>query len=151
MPIRPDLKALYPANWREISHRIRFERAGGKCERCGAPHMMEIVRSSINPRLFLVWDEQEYGYTTPDGIRIKFSEIPGEFDVYAKHTRVVLTTAHLDHNPANNDESNLAALCQRCHLAHDQQHHTTNRKRTLVRRKHQRQRESGQLRIWSEE
>src|SRR6185436_9680234 len=32
---------------------------------------------------------------------------------------VVLTVAHLDRNPANNDETNLAALCQRCHLNHD--------------------------------
>ena len=38
MPINPELKHLYPKNWREISRRIRFERAGGKCERCAAPH-----------------------------------------------------------------------------------------------------------------
>ena len=36
MPIRPEKKDLYPSNWREISERIRFERAGNKCERCGA-------------------------------------------------------------------------------------------------------------------
>jgi hypothetical protein len=35
MPV--DMKR-YPANWREISNRIRFERAKGKCERCGAEH-----------------------------------------------------------------------------------------------------------------
>jgi len=34
-------------------------------------------------------------------------------------SRVVLTVAHLDRNPANNAESNLAALCQRCHLNYD--------------------------------
>ena len=28
-------------------------------------------------------------------------------------SRVILATAHLDHNPANNSESNLAALCQK--------------------------------------
>ena len=26
----------YPGNWKEISKRIRFERAGNKCEKCGA-------------------------------------------------------------------------------------------------------------------
>lgn len=26
----------YPADWKEISKRIRFERAGGRCEWCGA-------------------------------------------------------------------------------------------------------------------
>ena len=38
MPIRPELRALYPANWRELSHAVRFERAGGKCQSCGRPH-----------------------------------------------------------------------------------------------------------------
>jgi len=28
----------------------------------------------------------------------------------------ILTTHHKDHNPANNDDSNLEALCQACHL-----------------------------------
>ena len=32
---------------------------------------------------------------------------------------VVLSCAHLDQQPENNDPGNLAALCQRCHLAHD--------------------------------
>jgi len=36
MPIRPELKSLYPENWDEISRRIRFERAGGRREWCGA-------------------------------------------------------------------------------------------------------------------
>ena len=34
-------------------------------------------------------------------------------------TRVVLATTHRDHDPTNNDASNLAALCQRCHILHD--------------------------------
>lgn len=38
MPINPELKHLYPPDWKAISHRVRFERAGGKCERCGVPH-----------------------------------------------------------------------------------------------------------------
>jgi 5-methylcytosine-specific restriction endonuclease McrA len=33
MPIN---KALYPPDWKQISRRIRFERAGGCCEWCGA-------------------------------------------------------------------------------------------------------------------
>lgn len=35
-------------------------------------------------------------------------------------SRVVLTIAHLDQQPENNDPSNLRALCQRCHLRFDQ-------------------------------
>ncbi|HZT24123.1 MAG TPA: hypothetical protein VFA57_00350 [Pseudolabrys sp.] len=33
--------------------------------------------------------------------------------------KVVLTVAHLDHQPENNDPRNLRALCQRCHNAWD--------------------------------
>ena len=36
MPIRPELRALYPDDWPAISRRIRFERAGNRCEWCGA-------------------------------------------------------------------------------------------------------------------
>jgi len=43
MPIRPENKHRYPPNWKEISNRIRFERAKGVCEFCqiaehGNPH-----------------------------------------------------------------------------------------------------------------
>jgi hypothetical protein len=44
MPIRPENRALYPAEWKAISARIRFERAKGRCEmridrkRCTARH-----------------------------------------------------------------------------------------------------------------
>ena len=39
---------------------------------------------------------------------------------------VVLTVAHLDHNPANCDDENLRAWCQRCHLTYDAPHHAAN-------------------------
>ena len=35
MPIRPENKSRYPKDWKAISQRIR-ERAGDKCEWCGA-------------------------------------------------------------------------------------------------------------------
>lgn len=38
MPIRKEMLARYPENWKEISARIRFERARGRCEKCGATH-----------------------------------------------------------------------------------------------------------------
>jgi hypothetical protein len=37
MPIRPELRPRYPADWPQISRRVRFERAGGRCEACGRP------------------------------------------------------------------------------------------------------------------
>ena len=34
-------------------------------------------------------------------------------------SKVVLTVAHLDHDPTNNADDNLAALCQLCHNTYD--------------------------------
>ena len=42
-------------------------------------------------------------------------------------TRVVLASAHLDHDPGNNRARNLAALCQRCHMLHDGEEHRRRR------------------------
>lgn len=36
MPIRPENKSRYPANWKDISLRIRTQRAQNCCEWCGA-------------------------------------------------------------------------------------------------------------------
>jgi len=48
-------------------------------------------------------------------------------------SKVVLTVAHLDHNPQNCADDNLRALCQRCHLRYDVEHHKKNS--ALTRRK----------------
>lgn len=44
---------------------------------------------------------------------------------------VVLTVAHLDHNPANCAPDNLRAWCQRCHNTYDM----PNRRAGIVRRR----------------
>jgi 5-methylcytosine-specific restriction endonuclease McrA len=49
-------------------------------------------------------------------------------------SKVVLTVAHLDQDPANRDRANLRVLCQRCHLAHDAPHHRRSAERTRRRR-----------------
>jgi len=46
-------------------------------------------------------------------------------------SRVVLTIAHLDHDPTNNDPANLRALCQRCHNTHDSAHRRANARARL--------------------
>jgi hypothetical protein len=51
-----------------------------------------------------------------------------------RSTRVVLATAHLDGNPANNRLRNLRSLCQRCHVLHDVPQHTRQRWLTYRRR-----------------
>lgn len=90
MPIRPENLALYPKDWKQISLRIRMERAGNRCEWCRA----------------------ENGKPHP---------VTG--------SKVVLTCAHLDHDPKNCDDTNLAALCQKCHLCYDAEHHRQSREK----------------------
>ncbi len=38
MPIRPEMRARYPADWALRSRFVRFVRARGRCEWCGAAH-----------------------------------------------------------------------------------------------------------------
>ena len=51
---------------------------------------------------------------------------------------VVLTVAHLDHNPANCDMDNLRHWCQRCHNTYDAKHRAeTRRKKKEANNKNQ--------------
>ncbi len=45
-------------------------------------------------------------------------------------SKVVLTIAHLNHDPSDCREENLRAMCQRCHFHHDQEQHQENSRRT---------------------
>lgn len=114
MPIRPEKKALYPDNWVEISRRIRFERAGGKCEWCKAPHMGYVFRHELDGTYMLpngvVRDENTGEY---HGLLARHSDYDG------RAVRIILTVAHLNHDPTDNRDENLAALCQQCHLRYD--------------------------------
>lgn len=48
---------------------------------------------------------------------------------------VILTVAHMNHVTADNDPANLRALCQRCHLAWDREHHMANARRSHARKR----------------
>lgn len=103
MPIRPEMKARYPKNWKAIRIDIAT-RAGWKCEWCGVPNRRVIQRSA---------DGLAFLDLTVDPARnLK--------DGWAKPVRIVCTVAHVyDPAPENCDPSNLAFLCQRCHNRHD--------------------------------
>lgn len=95
MPISPEKRALYPANWKsEIRPRI-LDRDGHRCKQCGVENYAE-------------------GWRDPDGT---FHEVECMHDrAVHRIVRIVLTIAHVhDPNPANCADDNLAALCQRCH------------------------------------
>jgi 5-methylcytosine-specific restriction endonuclease McrA len=49
-----------------------------------------------------------------------------------KTTIVVLTVAHLDHDPRHCDRENLRALCQKCHINYDKRP-GQQRKREMLR------------------
>jgi hypothetical protein len=53
--------------------------------------------------------------------------------------RIVLTVAHLDHQPENCADENLKAMCQRCHLRYDVDHHRRNAARTRRAQKNNRE------------
>ena len=89
MPIRPENKARYPKDWKQIADRIR-SRAGQRCE--GSPAYPDCRAENHAPH-------PETG------------------------SMVVLTVAHLDHTPENCDPGKLRAMCQRCHLTYDAEHH----------------------------
>jgi hypothetical protein len=91
MPIRPENRARYPADWPAISARIRFQRAGNRCEcagECGTEHgdRCDAVNRQPHP---------------------------------ATRSMVVLTVAHLNHRPEDCADANLRAMCQRCHNRYD--------------------------------
>ena len=71
-----------------------------------------------------------------EGHKCKFCGVENRsyVDRHGKKTRVILTIAHLDHDITNNDYGNLAALCQRCHLRYDSEHHAKNAKATRDRK-----------------
>lgn len=103
MPIRPDLKPLYPANWPQLSLALK-QAAGWRCE--GSPAYPDCRARHNHPH-----------------------PVTG--------STVILTVAHLDHNPANNDRGNLRVWCQRCHNTYDAPHRTRNAWLTRARKRGQ--------------
>lgn len=91
MPIRPENKSRYPANWKEIRASI-LKRANNRCEFCGVENHTDR------------WNEKT-----------------------GKLAHIVLTVAHLDHQPENCDPENLRALCQKCHNRYDAKHRAETR------------------------
>lgn len=117
MPIRPENKARYPKDWKDVRHRI-LQRANWRCEHpnCRARHgVTGYWRKGLFHRLpDVLWDA---GYTAGDVVACENGE-------KLKIIKIVLTIAHLDHTPENCADDNLRAWCQRHHLAYDAEHHT---------------------------
>ena len=105
----------YPPNWRsEIRPRI-LAREGHCCKFCG-----------IADKQVGWWVPGGKFYTADDYLRKRVEDgdlkgLLGQIARAPNGRRVTLTTAHLDSALVDHDDSNLAALCQRCHLNHDRE------------------------------
>src|SRR5574340_1467892 len=121
MPIRAELRSLYPRDWPERSRRVRSERAGGECERCRRPHGLELRCLPdgrwFDPRLGTWRDSRGNAARWPD-----LEDIARQY-----RTRVILAAAHVNHDPTRSAQRNLRAWCQRCHLQHDRAWHLLQR------------------------
>ena len=131
MPIRRQHRWLYPIDWRELSASIRFRRARGRCEGCGRPHGRSVLHLGDGRW----WDEDQQRWRDGTGRWVRRLKPPHSVILPTRHTLVVLATCHLDHDPTNNVASNLAALCQRCHIIHDKPEHLRRRRLTYLERR----------------
>lgn len=124
MPLRPENKARYPANWSQISYAIR-EAAGWKCEWCA------VRDAEIGARINGEWYAAQPSGSAPHD-RPKAGMVSvcrrGDEIIERKTMRIVLTVAHLDHNPENCHPDNLRALCQQCHNRYDAANRATGRR-----------------------
>jgi len=119
MPIRAENRDRYPADWPQISKRIRAGRAAGRCEcegECQRGHLGRCTAVNGQPH-----------------------PVTG--------SKVVLTVAHLNHQPEDCADANLRAMCQKCHLGYDQDHH----RETRIRAKAARNAASGQDPLFTED
>lgn len=129
MPVKPENKARYPKNWKAIRAAV-LERAGNACE--GSPEFPDCRIANHSFRNTVTGE-----VTTDTEIVDQWELVDGQ-----KTSRIVLTIAHLDHVPENCDgmdqgqpappveDANLRALCQRCHLKYDAQHHAETARET---------------------
>jgi 5-methylcytosine-specific restriction endonuclease McrA len=138
----PMNRSLYSEDWEQVSKQVR-ERAGWKCEQCGVKNGALIRRQRSNPAL---WRYKKRNET---------HLLPGEYEI-----KVVLTVHHIgvtkpDGTPGSpadkldNRPENLIALCQRCHLAADRDHHIAVRKQRAASKRYQQAIDAGQLPLFS--
>jgi hypothetical protein len=124
MPLSKEKRAKYPKNWAAIRAEV-LARANMACEctgECKADHQ-------FGGRCFLV-----------HGSMVMRGKPEEELGVQ-RRVRIVLTIAHLNHNPKDSRRANLKAMCQRCHLRYDLKLHQANAAATRMKK-------AGQLPLW---
>jgi len=152
MPIKPENRTRYPADWPAISLAAK-ERAKWRCQHVDANGNRCRCRQyavgcwlgpdTHPPSPALRWvpahgnaahDLAGAGLHYPSLERFTYSQArqfaadadDSEWTGSPKLIVIVLTVAHLNHQPEDCRPENLAAMCQRHHLAYDHQHHQAN-------------------------
>lgn len=121
MPIRPEFRHWYRADWQAISVEVR-EAADRRCRRCARPHGADILQLAdgrwLDP-VELTWrDDVGAVARAPDLVEM----------AEGRMKRVRVAAAHVNHRPWDRSDENLAAWCGRCHLRHDRPMHQAVRR-----------------------
>lgn len=134
MPVSHRFAPFYRSpEWKEIRQRI-LERERNRCQNCQARNGSSVERWNKRDRDGVLW--MWWRYIQPDrrifyrvgAWRNEFGDRETPDWPCGDHwtTRIQLGVAHLNQNPEDNDDANLAALCRRCHIMHDRSQHTVN-------------------------
>ena len=99
----PIIRARYPDNWESLALQIKHQ-AQWCCQQCQRPCRQPSELLADFLERVKRWRQGQ----TP---------LPAKFE--AAPRRYLLTVAHLDQQPSNQDPSNLKALCTVCHLQFD--------------------------------
>jgi len=151
MPIKTENRALYPSDWKAISLQAK-ERARWRCQHpyctatqysvgrwicCGGgPHEWRPLEGNNPPKTAQDHEFDNAGEGCDSmGDRWTYGQARAFIDRWCweedtKPIVIVLTVAHLNHDPTDCRPENLAAMCQRHHLAYDQDHHRANAQAT---------------------
>ena len=108
----------YPADWKSSIRPRILRRAAGRCEcrgECGLDHEGRCPEIDRTPARWAAAQQA----------------LPG---LQLARPTVILTIAHMDHDTTHNEDANLRALCQRCHLRYDRTHHAQSRAQNQARR-----------------
>ena len=112
MPVRNSQKPLYPANWKEISFKIRTIRARGRCEDCSAENLKP--HPVTGSKVVICVAHLDHNPQNCDGMEKGGPMLPKE-------------------------QSNLRAWCQRCHNRYDGKNRRRMQAETLKAQKNQKE------------
>jgi len=144
MPIKAENKDRYPDNWStEVVPRIR-ERSGDRCERCNVRNHAIGYRDEKGKFVPLagnvIMEDYCAGIDPYSGklVDMKTAREVAEFNTHNdeygyQYIVIVLTVAHLDHNPENCSDENLRHWCQKCHNSYDVKHRRSTRANTRAK------------------